>query len=196
MTDVPQHGSRILVGAGSFADAAAALRLVDGLGFVFQAGLGGILVEEADTLAAYQIPNQRVILMNGTTILAPSKSEARTLQQADARAFRKSLAQAAKARGANWAFAQEVGDLIPTALKAAAGWDILIIGYRHIHPVRGKIVHIAATGATTPDINDAAKLLAHQFLADRVFSPCMEKLKPGRQSTTQLPFTSRRWMQP
>ncbi len=87
---------RVLVGAGSFADASAALRIVERLPDTFRTELGGVLVEEVDTLAAYQIPKQRIVLVNGTTILAPNLSQVHSLLKADAKAFRQSLARAAE----------------------------------------------------------------------------------------------------
>ncbi|MEH6832928.1 MAG: hypothetical protein V7661_19030, partial [Sulfitobacter sp.] len=61
------NGLRILVGAGSFADASAGLHLVRHLQGSFCAGLGGILIEDPDMLAACAIPHQHIVLSSGTT---------------------------------------------------------------------------------------------------------------------------------
>lgn len=168
MTEKDRLGRRILVGAGSFADAAAALRLVDRLAVVFRAGLGGVLVEEVNTLAICQIPDQRIVLVNGTTTIAPSRSQVRTLLDADARAFRQSLAQTAKATNTEWVFSREAGDLVSTALRTAVGWDVLVIGYRHVHAIKGKIVLLEASDSGSNEMSDTARLLSRQFSADRV----------------------------
>ena len=168
MTQAEDRGPRILVGASSFADASAALRLVDRLAVAFCAGLGGVLVEEVNTLAICQIQNKRIVLANGTTMLAPSQSQVRTLLDADARAFRQSLARTAKATGADWVFAQEAGDLVNTALRTAAGWDILVIGYRHVHAINGKIILLETSSSASVEMGEAAKLLSRQFSVDQV----------------------------
>lgn len=159
---------RILVGAGSFVDAEQALRIIARLPADTLAGLGGILVEEVDTLVACQIPHQRVVLPDGTTRLAPDLSQVRTLLKADARAFRKSLENTAKPDRADWVFAQDKGDLVGAALRAAQGWDVLIFGYRQVHKVTGKVVTISGSGAASPEIDAAADSLKRQFVTDRI----------------------------
>lgn len=168
MQNSDRPGLRILVGAGSFADANAALRIIKRLPVVFQAGLGGILIEEVDTLATCQIPDKRIVLSSGATTLAPSISQVRTLFNADARAFQKSLAQTADPTGVNWVFAQDRGELVGTALRAAAGWDILAIGYRQIHKLTGKIIVLEAASHPHDAMGEASKQLSQQLSADRV----------------------------
>ena len=168
MTQADDRGPRILVGASSFADAAAALRLVDRLAIALRAGLGGILIEEENTLAICQIQDKRIILLNGTTMIAPSRSQVRTLLDADARAFRQWLARTAKTTGTDWVFAQEAGDLVNTALRTAAGWDILVIGHRPIHAIKGKIVLLETSKSCSAEMGEAARLLSRQFSADLV----------------------------
>jgi len=151
---------RVLVGAGSFADASAALRIVERLPDTFRTELGGVLVEEVDTLAAYQIPKQRIVLVNGTTILAPNLSQVHSLLKADAKAFRQSLARAADSTGAQWIFVQDKGELVSTALRAAAEWDILVIGYRQLNIIPGKIVLLEACCRSDDDMHEAARRLS------------------------------------
>ncbi len=168
MEETARPGLRILVGAGSFADAAAALRIVEQLPSAFRAGLGGVLVEEVDTLATCQIPNQRIVLVSGTTTLAPSLSQMRTLLKADARAFQKSLARTADPTGADWVFAQDRGELVGTALRAATGWDILVIGYRQVHKIPGKIVVLESARQPSDAVGEASNRLSKQLSADRI----------------------------
>lgn len=166
MSDANPPGLRILIGAGSYADAAAALRIVERLTDTFRAGLGGILVEE-ETLNICQIPNQRVIQASGMTTLAPSLAQIRTLVRADARAFRQSLAHAANLKGTHWVFAQDQGDLVQVSLHAAAGWDVLIIGYRQAHKLRGKIVQLRAA-TLNADMDEVSNQLSDQLSAECV----------------------------
>lgn len=153
-------GLRILVGAGSFADATAALRLVQYLQGSFCAGLGGILIEDADMLATCEIPDQRIVLSSGTTAQAPSPSKVRALFRADARAFRKSLAHSAGLRKTDWAFTQDKGELVRTALRAARDWDVLVLGYRQLHNVPGKIILLQSAAPSSDAMTQASQMLA------------------------------------
>lgn len=181
MTGARRQTRRILVGAGSFADAAAALRIAERLATDLSADLGGVLIEEVNTLAICEIPNQRIVLIGGATMLAPNRSQVRTFMQADARAFEQSLVLAARTTGATWAFARETGDLVGTALRAAVDWDILVIGYRRVHAIPGKIVLLRADDALIDDMETMARVLAHQLSADQVvFSVATGDRRPAR----------------
>lgn len=168
MTAANLPPSRILVGAGSFVDAAAALRIAERLAADLSADLGGVLIEEVATLAICEIPNQRVVLTSGATVLAPDRSQVRALMNADARAFEQSLVRTAKTNGAKWIFAQETGDLVGTALRAAVGWDILVIGYRKFHAVRGTIIVFREDDAPNEDMETAAGVLARRLSVDQI----------------------------
>ncbi|MEO9824610.1 MAG: hypothetical protein ABJF50_09375 [Paracoccaceae bacterium] len=153
---------RILVGAGSYVDAAAALRIVQRLADGIQAALGGVLVDE-ETLEMCQVPNQRIVQARGTTALAPNRAQMRTLLNADARAFQQSLERIAGPNAANWFFAQERGELVHTSLHAAIGWDLLIIGYRQVHQVPGKIVVLQNDGPANDVMNKISNRLSDQL---------------------------------
>lgn len=168
METTERVGQRILIGAGSFADAAAALRIVEHLPGDFQAGLGGVLVEEVGMLATCQIPHQRVVLVSGTTTLAPSLSQMHTLLRADARAFQESLARTANPTGTNWVFARDKGELVGASLRAAQGWDVLVIGYRQVHKIPGKIVVLESVGQPSDAMGKTSNRLSHQLSADRI----------------------------
>lgn len=81
----PAEGTRITVGASSFADAAAVLRLIDRIMNVLRPRLGGILVEETASLSICQLPNQRVVSVSGQVVVAPTRAQVGTLIEADAR---------------------------------------------------------------------------------------------------------------
>ena len=161
-------GLRILIGAGCFVDAAAALRIVERLPSRFRANLGGVLVDEVTTLATCKIPNQRIVMLGGTTTMPPSPEQARTLLRADARAFRNALARAAELIGTDWVFAQGRGELVGTAMRAATGWDVLVIGYRPVNKVPGKIVVLQPHLHVSDMLNEASAQLSQQLSADRV----------------------------
>ncbi|AXI49138.1 hypothetical protein C1J03_23790 (plasmid) [Sulfitobacter sp. SK012] len=168
MEQTVRPGLRILVGAGCFIDAAAALRIVARLPGGFLAGLGGVLVEESDMLATCQIPRQLVVSASGATAMAPSLSQVRALLKSDARAFQKSLARTADPTGAGWVFAQDKGELVGTALRAAAGWDVLVIGYRQVHQIPGKIVILESASSPRDAVTAVSDRVAKNLSADRV----------------------------
>lgn len=168
MEETGRPGLRVLVSAGCFVDAAAALRLVARLPSGFLAGLGGVLIEESGMLATCQIPLQRVVSASGATVTAPSVSQVRALLKADARAFQKSLALTADPTGAGWVFAQDKGELVGTALRAATGWDVLVIGYRQVHQIPGNIVVLESANPPQDAVTALSDRLAKHLSADRV----------------------------
>lgn len=169
MQNAKRHGLRILVSASSFSDAAAALRIVEHLSHDVCEALGGVLVEEPEMLAACQFAGKRIVGISGTTAPAPTRSQVRMLLKADARAFQQSLARTAFPFGTQSVFTQDAGDLLSTALRAAAGWDVLVIGYRQLHHVRGKIVHLVTSAASMEEMNEISNRLSQQLDADRTF---------------------------
>ena len=164
---VPLH-LRVLVGAGSFADAEAALRIVEHLPNSFCTGLGGVLIEDVDVLTACQIPDQHIVLISGTLKSAPNRAEIRTLLQADARAFQQSLAQTADLRETNWTFSQDKGDLVGSALRAAKDWDVLVLGYRPLHSIQGKVVLLKRASRPSDEMDAAALQLSHHASTDPI----------------------------
>jgi hypothetical protein len=185
MNDLPVAGLRILVGAGSFTDAKAALRIVQRLPDGFCGGLGGILVEEQDLLVACKIPDQRVVLLSGAISSAPSLSQVRALLKADARAFQQLLARTAAPPENAWAFTQDTGDLVSTALRAAASWDVLVLGYRQIHKIPGKVVIFQTSAPTSDEMEKAFQRLSNYSRSGQItFSV---KTKPDRATNNPRP---------
>jgi hypothetical protein len=130
--------------------------------------LGGVLVEELDILATCQIPGKLVVKFSGVTTLAPNPSQVRTLLKADARAFKRALARTAGSASANWFFAQDTGELVGTALRAAVGWDALVLGYRRIHKIPGKIILLETTDPVRKNAGETVHHLSQQFSVDRI----------------------------
>ncbi len=171
MTVLPRPETRILIGAGSFADATAALKIVGRLASGVKFAFGGLLIEDREMLDMCQIPNQRVVSASGTLVFAPSPSQLRTLIEADAKAFRRSLAEVAGPTGAAWTFEQSIGDLVQQSLTASAGWDILVFGHRSIHPMKGKIISLRASDWADDELDTFSVRLAKTLSAEHlVFS--------------------------
>lgn len=185
------RGLRILVGAGSFVDAAAGVHIIKKLPIGFCTGLGGILVEELDLLATTEIPDRRVILSSGKTTTAPTQSQLRMLWKADARAFRELLAHVSGPYGTQSVFMQDKGDLVRTALRAAVDWDVLVLGYRQIHRIPGKIIHLKLSGPAG-DQQGASDSFSHLLSPEPVvFSINVSPDEPvGRETSTSFRFKS------
>ncbi|NEK23332.1 hypothetical protein GV827_13060 [Sulfitobacter sp. JBTF-M27] len=168
MTAPEDQGTGILIGASSFVDASEALRLIGRLMTDLRPRLGGILVEDAETTAVCALPNQRVVTASGTLALAPTLSQMRTLMEADARAFRQSLARIAEGVGAPWTFEREMGDLIQQGLRTALSWDILVLAHRSINAVSGKVVFFTAPSSPPSRSDDLSQALAGTLSAERM----------------------------
>jgi hypothetical protein len=162
MAKTTSPGLRILIGAGSFADAAAALRIVERLPATLRAALGGVFVEEKHIFATCRLPNQRVVTNSGMTLLAPNPAQIRTMLHAEARAFRQSLKDAGGNDVSGDLFLRQEGELVGTALRVAKGWDILVVGYRPVHAMRGNIILLRGAGPLRDQMRLASQSLAQQ----------------------------------
>lgn len=180
----------VLVGAGSFSDAQAALRLVQRLPNPLFAGLGGLLIAEPEVFAACKIRRQRVILPSGAMVGAPAPSELQLLMQADAHAFQDAISNLAESARAGWVFEQDQGDLISTSLRAAGRWDVLLMAHRRIHPKTGKVILLRDANAISDKMQFVSQSLSRAFLTDKV-----ELSVAGLQDSpdTQQSETSRRF---
>ncbi len=148
MNAMAKSSRRILIGAGSYADAKSAFRLVERLAGELVTELGGLLVEETLLTEITGLPKQRVITSSGSMIVAPSRKQIRTLVRSDERAFRETLSTLAHSR--KWSFERQRGDLISGLCEAAKDWDLLLLGHRVALRLTGCVVLVApATDATT-----------------------------------------------
>lgn len=192
MSGLDRLDLRILIGAGSFSDAAAALQIVEGLPRPLFSGLGGLFIEEPDVFTTCQMPHQQIVSPSGIRTLAPKVSDIKLLLRADARAFERAVLRAAQTVGAGCAFAEEQGDLIATSLRAAKGWDVLLIGYRRVHPKRGKVVVIKNARPLDETIDTVSSSLSHTFSTERIIlsvAPQRETAKAA-QSISSRQFDS------
>lgn len=153
---------RVLIGAGSFSDAVSALQIAGDMAADMLTDLGGLLIEEADFIAACALPNRRVISLTGASVIAPSPAQVRMMINADARAFRQQLADIARPPLLGWSFEQQTGDLIECMARAGRAWDVMIIGHRALHPVHGQIIYLG-----TPSAQDGGALWFSERLAEK-----------------------------
>lgn len=132
---------RILIGAGSFADAQAALRLVERFAVSRAAELGGMFLEEGFLAEISDLPKRNVITSWGGLAVAPTPRQIHSQIESDAKAFREMLSGVARSR--KWTFERRRGELIGGLCAAAAGWDLLLVGYRELHRFPGQVILIA-----------------------------------------------------
>ncbi|WP_433989405.1 hypothetical protein SuNHUV7_40070 (plasmid) [Pseudoseohaeicola sp. NH-UV-7] len=151
----PASYTRILIGAGCFADAETAIRLADRIAASLPAELGGVLVDEGLMIDIVSLPGQRVVSSAGVLQVPPSVRQVHSLIEADAKAFRSRLSAIARTRTVKWSFEQRSGELISGLCEAAKGWDILLLGYREMHKRPGQVVVVAFA---SPRVEKARKL--------------------------------------
>lgn len=168
MSTQSESKMRILVGAGSFADAAAALNLARRVTMDMVQSIGGLLVDEDSTRLVCALPHQRIISTRGTLLLTPSEAQLHTLMNADARAFEHLLKEIAGPAALEWSFERQVGDLVNTVMRAAASWDLLILGCRSCHPFAGRVVAFAPTEADGGRLMDLSHSLVGRLRTDLV----------------------------
>lgn len=144
-------GKRILVGAASFADARAALAILDRLADLGIGDVGGLFVEDSGVLAAAANRLSGVVTSRGTIRGAPSRQSMRLMWQGDARAFREGLVQLATRRALRWSFDRQPGDPVAGLCGAAQRWDWLLIGHRPSGAHVGRVVGIAHAGEAGAD---------------------------------------------
>lgn len=166
MSDLPKLARRILIGAGSFVDAQAALRIVEQIAADEIPEIGGLLFEETLVAEIAGPPRQRVVTSRGALVVAPSSRQWRTLLESDARAFRERLATLAQAR--KWSFRRDRGELISGLCAAARGWDLLLVGHRAPRRLTGRVALIAPPPAAPQAAAGLARELAAVLSTDVV----------------------------
>lgn len=165
MSTTEDRRKRLLIGAGSFADAESGLRLVELLAGRVNADLGGVLIEPR----AVTFHGQKLISAAGSLREAPSEVEAARAAERDARAFRQKLSVVAKSRTLAWSFDRRTGDLAATLCEAAREWDMVVIGASPMHRTRGKVIWIMPGDARTRDkAREFAETLAQALPSDVV----------------------------
>lgn len=141
--DAPRY-RRILVIAGSYADAAEALPLALHLARGSGAELAGVLAEDPAMLEL-----SGAVLVSRSTLAPGPLSSERILAafRADARAFRAHLAQLARRAALGWHFSTESGRPQDLVARLAGQGDMVLLGYRRALKLRGPVVALAARHA-------------------------------------------------
>lgn len=145
---------RILIGAGSYADARDAVEIAAHLAATMRLDLSGLLLEDPAAQETAITRYQRVITTSGAMILTLDQQQMRLVMASDARAFRLHLSRIAKIHTVSWSFEQRTGDLLNELCRAARGEDLMMIGNRRLRWSNGPVLMIS--GATPQNADDAA----------------------------------------
>lgn len=160
MTAGPGH-KRILVGAGSYADARAALAILDRLAGFGITDIGGLFLEDRGVIEAAAPRMSALVGPRGTLRGSPSRRLLHLMWQSDARAFRERLMQFAARRALRWSFDRMPGEPVTGLCGAAQSWDWLLIGHLPSGAHHGKVVGILHAGAEGGDgVGQLAEALA------------------------------------
>ena len=151
---------RILIGAASYADARAALRLARRMAAQSQAVVGGLLVEEEFLRLLPRLGRQRVVTASGALRDVPTGEQVARMIEHDAKAFQAALSELAKSAGP---LERRRGELTVAAWDAARGWDVLVYGQRETHGLSGRIVLIAPPAGAHSDAPPLAEDLAREM---------------------------------
>ena len=158
MTGAPGKRRRILIGAGSFADARAALLLLDRLSAARKAELFGLFLEETVLAEIAGLPAQRVVTLGGDFAVMPSHQQLRELAEREARAFRGMLSDVAGGR--KWRFETRRGEMVTALGIATESWDIALLGHRESHPFARQVILIVPPANASQQAADLARELA------------------------------------
>jgi hypothetical protein len=127
---------RVLVVAGCYADAEAAIPLAVRLATLARAEVTGVLAEDP---MAFELPDHAVALGRGGAMkIDPERMLAAF--GADARAFEARLGRAARQESLGWRFLRERGAVPEVLERLAQREDVALLGYRRALRLRGPIV--------------------------------------------------------
>lgn len=177
MPDQPAPALRILIGVESAADAPRALRLLPILARGMPALFGGLLI--MNQVAAKSKPfSSRVVTTQGQIVAAPDADRMKEIVEAEARAFRQMMADAARSFGAEWTAEVKIGTLGSDLASVANAWDIVVVGHRALHRRRGSVV-VFESGADDDDLHALASRMASELGTD------VEVLRPRAREASE-----------
>ncbi len=162
----PNGKKRLLVCAGSFADAQPALRIAEALVGSELGDIAGVLVEELQDVESLPAQARCVVTASGAVCVAPPPEERRLQMESDAKAFRDRLIQLANQATANWRFEREKGDPIGQFISTRRDWDLLVIGHRIIGRQTGCVVTIKPQDADESRTSGLSQSLAKVLRAN------------------------------
>ncbi|GAA6200791.1 hypothetical protein [Aquicoccus sp. SU-CL01552] len=154
---------RILVGAGSYADARAALAILERLAGFGISDIGGVFLEDRGMMEAAAPGLCALVSPRGALRGVPSRHGLRRMWQSDARAFREQLMQLAARQSLRWSFERLPGDPVADLCGAAQSWDWLLIGHLPAGRHAGKVVGIAHEDGGPDGVAELTGVLAQSL---------------------------------
>jgi len=138
----PVRIRRVLVLAGSYADAEAAIPLAVRLASLSRAEITGVLAEDP---AALDLPGPAIATLAGGLVEITAERMLAAFR-ADARAFEARLGRAATQASLGWRFVHERGALHEVLWRLARRDDVMLVGYRRPLRLRGPVVALSEGG--------------------------------------------------
>ena len=166
---------RIVVSAGSFAEAKAALRIVEHLAGSLTSDISGLMLEEPDLPRLIELPGQRVVTDSGQIVKAPSRDRLNAILKSDMKRFRQELSHLAELRKARWSFQHLREELVAGSCQAAAVGDVVIFGCRLRSVRRDRVALISAQPGIENEAGRFGAELARQLGAELVTWPGAEE---------------------
>lgn len=166
----PGH-KRILVGAGSFADARSALAILDRLLNFGITDIGGLFVEDRGAIDAAAPRMSALVGPRGTLRATPTPQLLNLMWQSDARAFRDRLMQLAARRALRWSFERQPGEPVAGLCGAAQSWDWLLIGHLPSGAHAGRVVGIAPAAEGGDGVGQLTEALAQSLRSGALLIP-------------------------
>ena len=150
--------ARITIAASSFADASAGVRLAALLSSRLEADLQGIFIEEEEQIALFGSPAARIVTAAGANLALPSPQELHAALKRDALAFEREIARVAARHARSWSFRTLQGRLVAQLGKLLGTTDIVLLGQRPLHRLRGPVIRLDGGSRPTIAANLAADL--------------------------------------
>lgn len=138
MTVEAPSAQRVLLLAGSFADAAPSMDLAVAVASRIQGSLEGILVQDPRAEGATPVRVDH----RANALVALSGERLRLAYAVDARAFRSRLKQAATSASLHYRFRTESGLLPDLAIRMTQPGDFVILGHRRFLALRGPVISL------------------------------------------------------
>jgi K+-sensing histidine kinase KdpD len=175
---------RILIGAGTFADAQTAIGLAERVADRMAADFLGVFVEETTIVEAVGLPGQKIVTASGALRSTPSRQQIQALIDNDAIAFQQRLQGVAQRRKVGFAFERLSGELVDRLFASAEKADVLIIGRQTHHRRTGCVALLGAPASQ--ESSDLAAAIATALGCDIVALPAVGGAEDEQRSMARL----------
>lgn len=134
---------KVVVCAGSYADAYHVISLGAILANWTHADLSGVLVEDELLVSCGGTKTSRMLTAIGMPLKTKTKQELKRMFSADAKAFETELKRSALAELRSWTFARSQGEVSEKSLALTIRNSIVLIGHRKLNPFASALILIS-----------------------------------------------------